>query len=102
MPRGLLPRRLREQGARARVGRADPGRQVRRGRGAATDVLGRAGDVSTRERLGDLLHDLAPQVLGVLLRRHGRFDACEDAVQEALLAATTQWPNEGVPDNTHA
>jgi RNA polymerase sigma factor (sigma-70 family) len=44
----------------------------------------------------ELLRDLAPQVLGVLARRHGQFDACEDAVQEALLAAATQWP-EGVP-----
>jgi RNA polymerase sigma factor (sigma-70 family) len=48
-----------------------------------------------------LLRRLAPQVLGVLLRRHGRFDACEDAVQEALLAASLQWPREGVPENAY-
>jgi RNA polymerase sigma factor (sigma-70 family) len=47
----------------------------------------------------DLLRGIAPQVLGVLVRRHGQFDACEDAVQEALLAAATQWPADGVPDN---
>ena len=47
----------------------------------------------------DLLHRLAPQVLGALVRRYGRFDACEDAVQEALLAAALQWPVEGEPDN---
>ena len=47
----------------------------------------------------DLLRRLAPQVLGALVRRYGRFDACEDAVQEALLAAATQWPSEGRPDN---
>ncbi|MEV6843293.1 DUF6596 domain-containing protein [Actinoplanes sp. NPDC051411] len=46
----------------------------------------------------DLLRELAPQVLGTLVRRHGQFDACEDAVQEALLAASGQWPVEGVPD----
>jgi RNA polymerase sigma factor (sigma-70 family) len=46
----------------------------------------------------DLLRTLAPRVLGVLVRRHGQFDACEDAVQEALLAAAVQWPAEGVPD----
>jgi RNA polymerase sigma factor (sigma-70 family) len=46
-----------------------------------------------------LLRPLAPQVLGALTRRYGRFDRCEDAVQEALLAATLQWPREGVPDN---
>ncbi|ACZ86398.1 RNA polymerase sigma factor [Streptosporangium roseum] len=45
-----------------------------------------------------LLQELAPQVLGALLRRYGTFDTCEDAVQEALLAAATQWPAEGVPD----
>ena len=49
-----------------------------------------------------LLRELAPQVLGVLVRRHGQFDACEDAVQEALLAAAQQWPDEGVPDNPRA
>lgn len=46
-----------------------------------------------------LLRELAPQVLGTLVRRHGAFDACEDAVQEALLAAATQWPVEGLPDS---
>jgi predicted RNA polymerase sigma factor len=39
----------------------------------------------------------APHVLGALVRRYGDFDACEDAAQEALLAATRQWPGEGVP-----
>jgi RNA polymerase sigma factor (sigma-70 family) len=46
-----------------------------------------------------LLRELAPQVLGVLVRRHGQFDACEDAVQEALLDASQQWPAQGVPAN---
>ena len=46
-----------------------------------------------------LLRELAPQVLGALVRRHGQFDACEDAVQEALLAAALQWAEDGVPDN---
>jgi RNA polymerase sigma factor (sigma-70 family) len=50
----------------------------------------------------DLLRALAPQVLGVLVRRHGQFDACEDAVQEALLAAAVQWPEEGVPESPRA
>jgi len=47
----------------------------------------------------DLLRELAPQVLGVVIRRFGDFDAAEDAVQEALLAAALQWPSEGTPDN---
>jgi RNA polymerase sigma factor (sigma-70 family) len=46
-----------------------------------------------------LLRELAPQVLGAVVRRFGDFAAAEDAVQEALLAAAMQWPGEGVPDN---
>jgi RNA polymerase sigma factor (sigma-70 family) len=47
----------------------------------------------------DLLRGLAPQVLGALVRRYGHFDTCEDAVQEALLAASRQWPDDGTPNN---
>jgi RNA polymerase sigma factor (sigma-70 family) len=47
----------------------------------------------------DLLRDFAPQVLGALARRYRDFHSCEDAVQEALLAAAVQWPIEGVPDS---
>ena len=47
----------------------------------------------------DLLRELAPQVLGSLLRRGGPFDAAEDAVQEALVAASQQWRTNGVPRN---
>ncbi|MCW3818395.1 sigma-70 family RNA polymerase sigma factor [Micromonospora sp. DR5-3] len=47
----------------------------------------------------DLLRELAPQVLGVLTRRFGDFATAEDAVQEALLDAATQWPAQGLPDN---
>jgi RNA polymerase sigma factor (sigma-70 family) len=46
-----------------------------------------------------LLRDLAPQVLGALTRRCGSFETAEDAVQEALLAAATQWPEQGMPEN---
>jgi RNA polymerase sigma factor (sigma-70 family) len=49
-----------------------------------------------------LLRPLAPQVLGILVRRYGAFDACEDAVQEALLAAVRHWPETGVPENPRA
>jgi RNA polymerase sigma factor (sigma-70 family) len=53
-------------------------------------------------RIEGLLRELAPQVLGALVRRHRRFDACEDAVQEALLAASTRWPADGIPDDPRA
>ena len=50
-------------------------------------------------RVEDLLRELAPQVLGAVTRRYGDIDDAEDAVQEALLAAATQWPADGMPDN---
>ena len=53
----------------------------------------------TRSTTEDLLRELAPQVLGTLVRRHGQFEGCEDAVQEAVLAATVQWPTDGLPNN---
>ena len=46
-----------------------------------------------------LLRDLAPRVLAAVTRRYRDFAAAEDAVQEALLAASVQWPVEGIPDN---
>ncbi len=44
------------------------------------------------------MRELAPQVLGSLVRRYGNFGAAEDAVQEALLAAAVHWPQDGIPD----
>jgi RNA polymerase sigma factor (sigma-70 family) len=46
-----------------------------------------------------LLREVAPQALGVLARRFGQFDACEDAVQDALIAAARQWPADGLPES---
>jgi RNA polymerase sigma factor (sigma-70 family) len=46
-----------------------------------------------------LLRELAPQVLGAVVRRFRDFASAEDAVQEAMIAAFTQWPQEGIPDN---
>ncbi|WP_054813650.1 RNA polymerase sigma factor [Nocardia arizonensis] len=55
--------------------------------------------MDTAATADDLLRALAPQVLGALVRRFGDFDTAEDALQEAMLAAATQWPAEGMPDN---
>src|SRR5215472_4228633 len=49
-----------------------------------------------------LVRDLAPQVLGAVIRPFRDFASAEDAVQEALLAASSQWPRDGVPDNPRA
>jgi RNA polymerase sigma factor (sigma-70 family) len=46
-----------------------------------------------------LLRDITPQVLGALARRHDDFTVVEDAVQEALIAAASQWPKQGIPNN---
>jgi RNA polymerase sigma factor (sigma-70 family) len=46
-----------------------------------------------------LLRELAPQALGVVVRRYRDFDDAEDAVQEALVAAAATWPFDGQPDN---
>jgi RNA polymerase sigma factor (sigma-70 family) len=54
--------------------------------------------VSGATRVEELLRELAPQVTGTLMRRYGQFDLCEDAVQEALLAAAVQWPEAGIPE----
>jgi RNA polymerase sigma factor (sigma-70 family) len=49
-----------------------------------------------------LLRLLTPQVLGAVVRRYGHFDTAEDAVQEALIAAATRWPKDGIPENARA
>ncbi|WP_216893061.1 RNA polymerase sigma factor [Nocardia alni] len=54
------------------------------------------------EPVEDLLRDLAPQVLAGLVRRYGQFDACEDAVQEALITAAAQWSPAALPANPKA
>jgi RNA polymerase sigma factor (sigma-70 family) len=54
---------------------------------------------SLDDRAEQLLRELAPQVLGAMIRRYRDFAASEDAVQEALLAAALQWPREGLPDH---
>ena len=54
------------------------------------------------DRIARLLRDLAPGVLGAVVRRYRDFGASEDATQEALIAAATQWPGGGVPEDPRA
>ncbi len=54
---------------------------------------------ATNDRLTRALRELGPQVLGIVVRRNRDFAAAEDAVQEALVAAATQWPRDGWPEN---
>lgn len=41
-------------------------------------------------------------VLATLIRLLGDFDAAEEALHEAFIAATEQWPRDGVPANPRA
>jgi predicted RNA polymerase sigma factor len=50
----------------------------------------------------DLLRELAPQVLGALVRRHGNLARCEDAVQDAVVAAHAAWSADGLPREPRA
>ncbi len=65
-------------------------------------LCGRLARVKTGPQVENLLRELAPQVIGLLVRKHGQFDACEDAVQEALLSAAQSWPEQGIPDSPKA
>jgi RNA polymerase sigma factor (sigma-70 family) len=47
----------------------------------------------------DLLREAAPRVLAAVVRRFGDFSDSEDAVQEAMIAASAQWPAQGTPEN---
>ena len=96
--RRLPAGRLREQRARDRHCRALAECPLRCHGGAAAHGRRRGGSVRPDARVEDVLRDLAPRVLGALVRRYGDFDAGEDAVQEALLAAAVQWPDQGIPD----
>src|SRR4051812_44444928 len=82
-----------------------------RGRAALSSCVRRCGRVPTTSdllsqppmtpdgtaELERLWREAAPRVLAALVRRYGDFDSAEDALQEALLAASRQWPDEGVP-----
>ena len=49
-----------------------------------------------------LLRAAAPRALGALVRRRGDFEDAEDAMQEALLVAATEWQANGPPDDPAA
>lgn len=49
--------------------------------------------------IGDVWRREAPHVLAALLRRGSSLEECEDAAQEAILAAAEQWPRDGLPQH---
>ena len=74
--------------------------QGRASRSTSGSRCGRSSSSRRRSRtdgpvqIEELLRDLSPQVLGVLVRRGADFAAAEDAVQEALVEAVRRWPDE--------
>jgi RNA polymerase sigma-70 factor, ECF subfamily len=79
------------------MGGQDPGREVRRDRGAAGGGL-RGGHVV----LDELYREEWGRTLAVLARTLGDVGLAEDAVQEAFAAALERWPRDGVPANPGA
>ena len=54
------------------------------------------------EQIEDIYRSESRHVLATLIRLLGDFDAAEEALHEAFIAATEQWPREGVPTNPRA
>jgi RNA polymerase sigma factor (sigma-70 family) len=78
------------------------GRSTSTSRTSRAEHEGRLPVTAAETETEDLLRRLAPQVLGAVVRRYGNFDLAEDATQEALLAASVQWPRDGLPGNPRA
>ncbi|WP_455381593.1 RNA polymerase sigma factor [Salinispira pacifica] len=63
------------------------------------DSAGAAGAEMVRKVIGKLYKDDSRRVFATLVRLLGDFDAAEDALQEAFVAAAGTWPEAGVPSN---
>src|SRR5262249_54145259 len=83
----------------ARTPQGHPRRWRMCGRSSSPELSWSSEPLMPDTEVEGLLRQLAPQVLGAVVRRYGHFDIAEDAVQEALIAAATQWLKDGVPDN---
>ena len=55
-----------------------------------------------RERVEEAYRSESRHVLATLIRLLGDFDTAEEALHEAFVAATEQWPRDGVPANPRA
>lgn len=55
-----------------------------------------------RDEIDEVYRTESRIVLATLIRLLGDFDLAEEAVQEAFLAATAQWPADGLPTNPRA
>ena len=57
---------------------------------------------ATRDALASVFREEAGRLAASVTRILGDFDAAEEVVQDALLAAWQQWPADGVPDRPGA
>jgi RNA polymerase sigma-70 factor (ECF subfamily) len=58
---------------------------------------------SIEQRITAIYRHEASRALATLIRLlHGHFDLAEDAMQDAFLAALSQWQRDGIPDNPRA
>ncbi|ROQ21655.1 RNA polymerase ECF family sigma subunit [Marinimicrobium koreense] len=57
---------------------------------------------SSQQQLAEVYQRESRRVLATLIRLLGSFDLAEEALHDAFMAAATQWPSEGVPDNPRA
>ena len=56
-------------------------------------------DKTAQEILESVYLEESPKILATLVRLLGDIDLAEDAMQEAVLAASHSWPDDGVPQN---
>jgi RNA polymerase sigma factor (sigma-70 family) len=66
------------------------------------DPSGGDAAVAAREALAGVFREEAGRLAASVTRVLGDFDAAEEVVQDALLAAWERWPVEGVPDRPGA
>lgn len=57
---------------------------------------------TSQQQLAEVYQRESRRVLATLIRLLGSFDLAEEALHDAFMAAATQWPGEGVPDNPRA
>ena len=57
---------------------------------------------STSAAIEEIYRAESRRVFATLIRLLGDFDLAEEALQNALVAAMQQWPNEGIPANPRA
>ncbi|WP_297187135.1 RNA polymerase sigma factor [uncultured Porticoccus sp.] len=59
--------------------------------------------LSIEQRIAAIYRNESGRVLATLIRLlQGNFDLAEDALQDAFMAALSQWPRDGIPDNPRA